>query len=281
MGIILGNSGLGKTRLAEFYVSQTPRISRSVADKVPVVLVRCPTRFSESGFYAAILCALGAHVQTGVNANRLKLRLQELLLQHEVEIVLIDEIQDGIPQSGVKDRSQIIKSLKFLTDETDCAVLMLGICTAGTLYEHEEQIRSRCRNPFFVQPFAYTNKEDKTYWLQFLLRIFMDIRVPIPNSMDFGDRLMTATRGDLRNLERLIADLKHLYPEPPSTAEATTEALARVWSTCYYSSSLNQPNPFELDMAAVKDGLTQLNAALQTAGAPQHGNTDGHSRARS
>lgn len=281
MGMILGNSGIGKTRLADFYVSQKPRVLGNVADKIPVLLVRCPTRFSESGFYASILCALGAHVQTGVNANRLKLRLLELLVQHEVEIVLIDEIQDGIPQSGVKDRSQIIKSLKFLTDETDCAVLMLGICTAGTLYEHEEQIRSRCRNPFFLQPFGYTTKEDKTYWLQFLLRIFMDIRVPIPNSIDFGDRLMTATRGDLRNLERLIADLMHLYPDVPSTAAQTTEALARVWSKCYYSSSINQPNPFELDMAAVKDRLTQLNSALQTTGSPQHGNIDGHSRARS
>ncbi|WP_416308562.1 TniB family NTP-binding protein [Neptunicella sp. SCSIO 80796] len=256
LGFIVGEAGIGKTRLMQFVKSRYPVIKEDIADQIPVLAVRCPSRFSESTFFNAILCAIGAPQRPNATAAKLKIQVQELLLQHQVKLVLIDEIQDGIPQSGVRDRSQVVKSLKFLNDECPCAIVCLGIHTSRSLYDEESQIKSRCRSPFNMRHFDYQTKEDKDYWLSFLLGVFEDLNLPVSKELSFADLMMSATLGDLRTLERLIVDLNLNAPEKPETIDELLDKFNEVWEAYEYDPS--RPSPFDLSGSGVSEGLALL-----------------------
>jgi len=264
LGFVLGEPGVGKSRLVSMVKDKSPSTRCGIADKVPVVILKAPTRFTESAFYTEILISMGIGQKARAKTSELKIRVRELLKQHHVELIVLDEAQDAIPLTGVKDRTQVVKALKFIVDDTCAAIVVIGTLAAKPLAFEEEQIASRSRPPFILQEFHYTTKEDRVYWRRFIKRVLLELDLPIRETQELSDRLMLATRGDLRALERLLIDIQAedlVQQEQVSTAEQALLLFENVWSKNFYGGP-GQRSPFELSKRSLRSALRE-NFALE------------------
>ncbi|MGM0905430.1 MAG: TniB family NTP-binding protein [Pseudomonadota bacterium] len=257
LGFVLGEPGVGKSRLIAMVKEKSPSTRCKIADKVPVMTLKAPTRFTESAFYTEILISMGIRQKARVKTSELKIRVRELLKQHRVELMVLDEIQDAIPLTGVKDRTQVVKALKFIVDDTDTAIVVVGTLAARPLAFEEEQIASRSRPPFTLQEFQYTTNQDRVYWRRFIKRILLELNFPIPETQDLSDRLMLATGGDLRALERLMIDVQtENLVQQASTTEEALLLFKTVWIRNFYGDP-SQTSPFELSKRNLRSVLRQ------------------------
>lgn len=166
--LMLGMSGVGKTRIANTYLGLNPAREEDGRDIIPVLYVNLQEMPSSKGIIAAILKSVDPRGASSSHMNefRLKNRLITILKQYGVEMIIIDEIQHVLPEHNETKRLQhIIDSIKHLIDETKLPFLLIGQKSAERLLEfeivhtdEENQLRQRFRRTRYINEIPRTSK---------------------------------------------------------------------------------------------------------------------------
>jgi hypothetical protein len=225
VGVILwGEPGVGKTYFAET-LQRHPTfapIERKEYTTLPVLYVRSPNKADTKELLTSMLRELGPGEDLGKPAER-KARLLYLLAAREVQVIIIDEAHDYLPQGNPKG-GDIPKSMNFIRwfiDEIEIPLVLMGTKRLLNLREYgksngkdtELAQRFSVEYHFSILPYGL-NKEAKGEFAG-IVENYAD-KLPIKTELfsflengtavktAFLDQIYLATNGDFRHLRDLF-----------------------------------------------------------------------------
>lgn len=244
--VIIGQSGSGKSKLLEWYCERNPIVSRPDFDRIPVLIVQTPAKPSTKNLAEAFLGALDARTGGVQTETKLTGRILDLLDQHEVEFIAIDEVQHFLDHnpaaiSGVTDW------LKRLCDDSKRPITLAGLPRSLRLIRKNNQMRRRFSRLSIMKPF---NARTPQVWREFraVLRE-LHRRTPMEavpfHEPDLARRFLGASEGLMDYLIRIVNGAIAISAAQRRPIDTELLALAfkyEIWPQC--PSSLN---PFLAD----------------------------------
>ena len=149
---LLGVSGVGKSFIFKEYCLRHPPVIEDEVTRVPVVLVKIPSKPTRRGVFAAFLKAVGIHAGAG-SADKLCARTEILYDECSVQFVCIDEVQHLIDRGQAHTFASAADALKEMLDLLKIPVAFGGAPRAQTLFAHNGQLRSRVPETLKLYPF--------------------------------------------------------------------------------------------------------------------------------
>lgn len=204
---ILGESGVGKSHLAERLKKLHP--DREESDRLvrPILVVEVPKHATIKGLLGEMLVSLGCKESLSLNRTSLLRSLIRLLDELKVDTIVIDEGQHM--QNRNSSDGDVADWLKTLINRSGRTVVLMGTPTTERLLAASEyqQTTSRFQRIRFIYPFSWEGKGGGKTFRKFLQHI--DGALPFPESSNLADpevaiRLFCATRGYLRMLFRIV-----------------------------------------------------------------------------
>jgi Cdc6-like AAA superfamily ATPase len=143
--LLYGPQNNGKSMMAKRFRSLHPKKSDLTADfaEIPVVYVQAPPGPSESRFYTHIFGELKVPMAAGPVQQQAD-RLVALLHSMKTRLLIIDEIQHLLAGSR-KCQHQFLNVLKYLGNELQIPMVLVGVETAQSALGIEPQVASRFR----------------------------------------------------------------------------------------------------------------------------------------
>lgn len=244
--LAIGESGAGKTRLAdEFLIHTNAVFAREDPERtiVPALKLEIPEGCTPRGFCIAILEALGDPMAKKRKSNFTR-ATSTLLRECEVKVIIIDNLQDIPSRRGERGIEQVGVRLRELIDQTQCLWLLLGTRTATDVVDSESQLIKRVAYRKHLRYFTLGTNDKAKRFRQLLNR--MDEWLPLAKlNTDvlarLAGKIFLATEGVLDRLEKLLDGA--CTAAVSEGREHLTEADFIKSSRDLYSSDV--PNPFE------------------------------------
>lgn len=142
--LIKGRAGAGKSSLAEHVMKKRQTLDTDCLTKHPVLYMDIAEGNKTVGaVVSTLLNELGAPTPfKGTIAMRM-LELNTLMQNMKVELVILDEIHDWIPKSGVTPKSEIYLFFKSCLNKWKIPFLFLGTEEAEQIFV-DKQLKDRC-----------------------------------------------------------------------------------------------------------------------------------------
>jgi hypothetical protein len=225
--LVLGESGSGKTRLADEFIAHTEAVHGRVDPErtiVPALKLEIPDGCTPRGFCVAILQALGDPMaeKRKVNITR---AVAALLRSCEVQVIVIDNVQDIPTRRRARGIEQVGIRLRELIDQTQCLWLLLGTRSATEVVDSESQLIKRVAYRKTLPYFSIESDKSAKRFLQLLLRLDEWLPLAERNTellRQLAGRIAIATEGVLDRVEKLLDGAcveavsqgrEHLVPE--------------------------------------------------------------------
>lgn len=267
--LILGESGAGKTRLAENLIAQVCQAyGREDPEKtvVPALLIEIPEGCSPRGFCVNTLQTLG-----DPDANRRRVNVtratSRLINACEVRLIVIDNLQDIPTRRRERGIEQVGIRLRELIDQTECLWLFLGTSPATAVIDSESQLVKRTPYRKSLRYFSLsTGPSAAKRYLKLLYT--MDDWLPLaetnrPLLQDMAGGLFIASEGVLDRLERLLGEASWIALSH-GREQLAEQDLLRAFATVY---GTDVPNPFAKNF--VTRNLKKRNEPFSHFGSPR------------
>tara|TARA_R110002167_G_scaffold137654_1_gene324744 strand:+ start:40358 stop:41347 length:990 start_codon:yes stop_codon:yes gene_type:complete len=144
--LIVGPSGAGKSFLTEYFRHKHPVIDTDEATLRPVLYIETPPKTSLGDILSEMLVAMGDPIPESGTIPQRRRRLRQLLALQGTLMIFIDESQDLVPKSGADPKTQTIKLLKGLMNDTKIPLVLTGTLDAKDLITADAQIRTRIKS---------------------------------------------------------------------------------------------------------------------------------------
>ncbi len=249
-----GATGEGKTTLQRCYGETVAYTVQG--EEIPVLLVRAPARGTEKKLVTAMLRSIG---DPGANFGSVDVqtaRLNNLMDDFKVEIVLVDEFQQFVD----RDNSRVLQNqcdwVKDLIDISRRAFIFCGMPWAVNILERPENQQLGRRIPIRrqLEPFGWKTEEERTSFRAFLK--ILESQLPLPErsrlaSPSMAFRIFCATNGRVGKIMRLVRRAAELavLEDMPSIDLAI---LARAYADRLMVDYPDRINPFNSDGAKLK-----------------------------
>jgi type II secretory pathway predicted ATPase ExeA len=205
LALITGQSGAGKSFLAEFYQSLHPVISNPDRDITPVIYVETPSKPTVASLMTAILTALKdldpMHGSKGEMNNRILKRLVTL----GVELILIDEFQH-FGEHGHAAMLEVSNWLKTLVIRAKIPIILFGLPKCESTIRSNQQLNRRVWDQHYIEPF--NNKTETAYREYRSVLKLLHTRVTIPaiefHKPQIADRFLMASEGLMTYIIKII-----------------------------------------------------------------------------
>lgn len=127
---IIGESGVGKSRLVKRYAMANPYFTQveedgTEIDVKPVVYAELPNPFTILEFYQTIVRALGAPQFAGVRVGDVKRQALSLLSELRVEMLILDEV-NYVLGSRYVNKSEAMEAFKHVSNAANVSVVLVG-----------------------------------------------------------------------------------------------------------------------------------------------------------
>ena len=163
--LIYGSSGIGKTFILKSYVAQFEPVTSPEKTTVPVFYVAFKEfKKSTAEITRFLISELGGIAQNSKTpAAELDAQLIHLLKKHEVELIIMDEIQNIASSYDGIEFQRIIKYFCYLIDSNKirCSMVFAGTSSAKRLltfgttagkFDDDEQMSRRQMRPIEITP---------------------------------------------------------------------------------------------------------------------------------
>lgn len=142
--LITGETGTGKSFLAEQIIKRRQPVDTDSLSTHPVIYINIAEGSKTVGaVVSTLLSALGSPTPfKGTIAKRME-ELNTLMHNTKVEFVILDEVHDWIPKSGVTPKSEIYLFFKSCLNKWKIPFLFLGTDEAKQVFV-EKQLKDRC-----------------------------------------------------------------------------------------------------------------------------------------
>lgn len=144
--LIVGPSGAGKSFLTEYFRHMHPIIDTDEATSRPVLYIETPPKNSLGDILSELLHGMGDPLPESGTIPQRRRRIKQLLISQGTQIIFIDESQDLVPKSGADPKTQTIKLLKGLMNDTKIPLVLTGTPDAKELMSADRQIRTRIKS---------------------------------------------------------------------------------------------------------------------------------------
>jgi len=261
---ILGESGCGKSHLADRFERMYPRSIGNGQTHIPVLRVRVPSDPKIKSFASTMLARIGDPMYSrGTEADMTK-RIQHYLKNSGTQLVLLDEFQHFVDAESEKLYLSAANWLKIQIEETRIPYVVEGLRRVKKLFDFDEQLRDRFDGPYYLTPFRWflpgdaPEIENKPF-RGFLKGIHSDM--PFRDCLDFSQRdtalrFFCASQGVPRRVGKLITKAAMIADAKDSeTIDLGTLAQAYV-QRCGHR-VLKKHNPFseEFDLQEAESKL--------------------------
>ena len=133
-GLLTGISGVGKSYLAKSYAKQFPHTELDGKTIIPVLYVKLGPTSTQTDLLHQILMALGCTVMNSKEKPHTALnRLLHLLKEQQVELVIIDEVQECLPDTDGIRAQQMAKQFAGLMGLSEIPLVLVGTPLAERL----------------------------------------------------------------------------------------------------------------------------------------------------
>lgn len=248
--LVLGQSGVGKSALARAYCESHPMVPTPTKLIMPVIYIALTDTTTPKALVEQLLFALNVTAHNrATTLLGLQDRLLNLLRDHKVEMVIIDEVQECLPRAHGPARQKIIKLLTWLIDHSKIPFALFGTPIAENLlrfganteeYKTEEQFSRRCYAAVrlvAIPPRCDSWLASVNYFLKKRSHSVFDIKYQSHKTL--LDRLYLATSGKFGLLEKFML---HMPSEINIFDERELTVLAKVYAFTISDKILN---PFD------------------------------------
>ena len=245
--MILGEPGVGKSKLAHVYMSDCSNPSTDERTKNTIIIVEMPPSCSIDWFYTKILAALGDPAPESGRIPSKELRVIQLFKAQEVELLIIDEIHNLLPGNVTGAQAQkMANMLKTLMNTTQVPIVLLGEERADALIEVEAAFASRFKKLVYLRNMEFSEDLERQNYREFLASIRKKIEVPCIalDNEDFAIRMYAASAGNIREMMHMVTEAIEyiLEGEPSITLDTFACAFEQI-----SSNPMNlKNNPFEV-----------------------------------
>ena len=244
--LLLGESGVGKSRLLQKFRNTYPPIIHEDFTEIPVLYLKVPSKGSINSLASAMLLEMRSVYWDRGTTIQLTKQLTKLLITCKVRIIILDEINHLVEKGGIKTHHGIADWLKILTDETSIPFILAGIPRAERLLHANDQLRSRFREVITIQPFSVENEKEKAVFRS-VLKTFSQLIVDVPSvdlaSPEMVDKMAFATAGRLRDIRRLLVRAVEVGGKR-SPPKISNECLSDAFCQVIYPNAPDERNPF-------------------------------------
>ncbi len=132
--LITGESGVGKTFLAQSYIQGFPVQESKTKAIIPVVYCKLTQTKTANDLLNQLTYALGASSEKNITKSYIiEKRLQHLIKEHHVELIIVDEVQECLPDIEGITAQRMAKQFAALIDNTQIPFILLGTPVAARL----------------------------------------------------------------------------------------------------------------------------------------------------
>jgi hypothetical protein len=207
--MILGEPGVGKSKLARVYRSRFSKPSTDERTKNTILIVEMPPSCSIDWFYTKILAALGDPAPESGRIPSKELRIIQLFKAQAVELLIIDEIHNLLPGNLTGTQTQKMANiLKTLMNTTEVPIVLLGEERAEGLILIEKAFESRFKKVVLLRNMGYSKGLERQNYIKFLASISKKIEVPCIalDNDDFAIRMYAASAGNVREMMHMVTE---------------------------------------------------------------------------
>lgn len=259
--LLTGESGSGKTYLAKLYLDRYPHKDTIEKILIPVLYCKLTQTKTATDLLLQLTGALGASTDRPTTKTYIaQKRLVHLLKEHHVELIIVDEVQECLPDIDGITAQRMAKQFAALIDDAKIPLLLIGTPLAARLLKlrygstkcqthGEEQLSRR----FIARQLLLPIPPRCQAWLNCInyfcsKYIFQSLTIQDKAMLN---RIYVATQGKLGLIEKLFAFL------PPKNTEITVENL-------FYSFNLSintqVTNPFDIYLFTDDDISSMLDS---------------------
>jgi hypothetical protein len=244
---IIGESRTGKTTVAEkFYSEHLPyRVAEGL--KVPVLKTSAPSVPTIVGLAEHMLFCIGdERFYSGTHAKK-TLRLQTLIEAADTKMVMIDEFQHFVDKATDRVIHSAADWLKKLVDDCGVSLVILGLESALSVLDQNEQLRGRFLAPVEMPRFNWRIKAHRLQFIAILKAFESELNtefdsVQLSNS-DMAFRLYVASGGLIGYLWKLLRQVAL-----NATYSGRTEIRISDFDRAYLESIGSGPSPFNAEV---------------------------------
>ncbi len=244
--LILGESGAGKTSLAELFANEYPMVELPERNLIPVLKVEVPAAATIAGTVEAVLAQLGDLQPERGTVSVKTARAVKIARSCGVEMLIFDEAQHIQDRGRAHSQYFVGDWLKSFMDALGAPVTLLGLPRTQILLQVNEQLRRRFthRLSLTTQQDADTNEADS-------LRLFTSLASALPLPLDprpyqWGElarRLHFATDGRVAYVKKILVSA-YSQAVLESSDSIGINDLSRAFTITIWPSGIGGLNPF-------------------------------------
>lgn len=211
--LITGESGSGKSAIAERCLAKNPRVEEEERTRIPVFYYEFKTVNTPKDFYMEALLEIGdpSPKNSRETAPDLRRKLNKLIKVTKVELIILDEIQvffEGRSRAALPGLADVFKDL---IKDSSVPVVFMGMPYSKYLFDSNKQLRTRVSHEYTMPVYRVSTKPHFNEYRRLLKMLgsahgLADMVTLEEVSVAF--RIFCYTRGNLRATAELISDFK-------------------------------------------------------------------------
>jgi Cdc6-like AAA superfamily ATPase len=248
--VIKGPLGSGKTTLIKAFARDYPRRRTSERTIVPVLALRVPIPASVKSLVEAMLFAFGDKAFNKGSTTSQTIRLRGYIEDCETVLIVLDEFQHFMDRDSLKVLRTLSDWLKNLIDETRKPIIVVGMPSCDSVLDEpqNEQLRRRFSTRECLEPFGWSNKEQRDEFRKFLT--LLDELLPLIeysqlSSFNMAFSIYKATGGTIAYIMKLIRMAAALALED-GVEKIDYDHLAQAYEELLAVNSPAEKNPFDI-----------------------------------
>lgn len=205
--VVFGETGSGKTRLAQSFMVLYPRVTHKEWTEIPVLYVRVPSKCTVKMLCGEMLRVMGSPFWARGDELQRTHQLVTLLRACRVRLVVLDEVNQMVVGDGAITHYALGDWIKSVFDEAGVSCLMSGTRRLFTLLETNEQLADRFREQIHIEPFSMESGKFSIYKAAIagMRKQFEEIESIDFTDSDVARTILFAIGGRFRQLRRLFA----------------------------------------------------------------------------
>ena len=233
---IVGQSGSGKSELIRRYCELFPVEVRDSFDKMPVLVVQTPAKPSLKNLSEAFIRAFGIPGVMHATETRITTRILQLLNDHDVQLIAIDEFQHFVDHSPSATK-EVTDWIKALATACQRPIVVVGLPRCLQIIRRNVQMRRRFSRILTLTPFTAETTEG---WQEFRA-VLRDLhrRTPV-KALPFHEpgtakRFLAASEGLMDYLIRIVETAVEIAVAKRKSIDLLTLAAAfesEIWPGC-------------------------------------------------
>jgi len=262
--LLMGMPGLGKSSILASYIkhhlSGRKDLENVEGSKEPIIQLSVPPNPTLKSMLQEIILASGYEGSIKGSIGDLKTKINELIVQRGVEMLVVDEFQHFLREQAASNTRGVVNQIKLLMDKHKLAVIMAGTPEGyRSIAKFEELYQRFAHRQVRLKPFRIDSPEELRIFgnyvnacTTFLRKQRVEIIQLANDEMLF--RLYLATRG----IPRLLTFLLRMAIEETESGKRITKSdLSRAFAKSSLNPDLESFDPFKAPIERVAERATK------------------------